>query len=193
MERAQHPDVADADTLDRARSGDVDALADLWIVYQPQLLGLLRGRGRTAAEDIASQVWIDVRRSIDRFAGDGDAFRRWIFTIAGRRSIDEARRAQRQATAVEAERSTLVAPAHAGFEDSLDSVMTWLRVLQPDAAEVVALRVIHDLPVAQVAELTGQSEANVRVLTHRALGRLRRLLDEPGQGLTAALPAPSVT
>lgn len=53
-----------------------------------------------------------------------------------------------------------------------------LATLQPAAAEVVMLRVVHELSVAEVAAITGRSETNVRVLAHRALERLRCTLDE---------------
>jgi len=176
------PKVADGTTLDRARRGDSDALADLWTIYQPQLLRLLRTQGRSAAEDISSQVWIDVGRSLERFEGDGVAFRSWIFTIARRRAIDEGRRTLRRheytSPAVDLQPATARVVDPLG--DSLDGVLALLSTLQPAAAEVVMLRVVHDLPVADVAAITGHSETNVRVLAHRALERLRETLDEAG-------------
>ncbi len=187
MEAGNDPRVADESTLDRARRGDSDALADLWTIYQPQLLRLLRAQGRSAAEDIASQVWIDVGRSVERFEGDGVAFRSWIFTIARRRAIDEGRRTLRRhelaspSVGLQPAAERLVDP----LGDSLDGVLALLSTLQPAAAEVVMLRVVHDLPVADVAAITGQSETNVRVLAHRALERLRQTLDEAGSAPAA--------
>lgn len=173
--RPIHP-IADDSVLERARRGDTDALADLWTIYHPQLLALLARRGRAVAEDVASQVWIDVERKIDCFEGDGRAFRSWIFTIAGRRAIDEARRVERRRRIVEATTSELLATGRpdSAFDGSLDGALAMLESLQTVAAEVVLLRVVHDLPVAEVAELTGQTESNVRVLMHRALDRLRQ-------------------
>lgn len=189
---AEVPTSADARVLELARAGDTDALADLWTIYQPQLLRLLQRRGRTIAEDVASQVWIDVGRAIDRFQGDGDDFRNWIFTIAGRRAIDESRRANRQAEIVaNPTMTTLDRPRHADvFDASLDGVIALLDTLQPDVAEVVMLRVIEDLPAAQVAALTGRSEGNIRVIAHRALDRLRETLDDLDAATSAgATPA----
>ncbi len=184
------PRIADEQTLDRARRGESDALADLWAIYQPQLLRLLRSRGRTAAEDIASQAWLDVRRSIDRFEGDGTGFRNWIFTIAQRRAIDEGRRTSRRNEYAYDPMSPRLAGRRASdpMGDSLDGVLALLRTLQPVAAEVVMLRVVHDLPVNEVAAITGQSEGNVRVLVHRALERLRETIDEGGAAMAAFTP-----
>ena len=174
--------TADLSMLDSARRGDSDSLADLWIIYQPQLLRMLRAQGRSAAEDIASQVWIDVRRNLERFEGDGVAFRNWIFTIAYRRAIDEGRRrAHRNEVTIESIAPRLAAcRAMDPLGDSLDNVLALLSSLQPVAADVVMLRVIYDLPVSEVAAITGESESNVRVLAHRALERLRQTIEEGG-------------
>ena len=79
-------------TPDAARVDDREALAELWRTHQAPLLRYLRSRRTPSPDDAASQVWIDVATSIDRFEGDDDEFRRWLFTIARRRNIDDARR-----------------------------------------------------------------------------------------------------
>lgn len=186
-----HSDAtADGPTLDRARRGESDSLADLWTIYQPQLLRMLRAQGRTAAEDITSQVWIDVRRNLDRFEGDGTAFRSWIFTIAGRRAIDASRQTYRRAevSMVSVEPTLATTRSNDPIDDSLDGVLALLETLRPVAAEVVMLRVVHDLPVSQVAAITGQTEANVRVVLHRALERLRGSIEAGGSLVDALVP-----
>jgi RNA polymerase sigma-70 factor (ECF subfamily) len=189
VETAPAGQIADAPTLERARLGDSDALADLWTIYQPRLLSMLRKRGRSSAEDITSQVWIDVGRNIARFVGDGDDFARWVYTIATRRAIDETRRAVRRHEIVVATES-MPRPRYVNnntLGDSLDGVLALLQTLQPAAAEIVMLRVVEDLPVAEVAEITGKSESHVRVIAHRALHSLRQTLEEA----TALAPRPT--
>jgi RNA polymerase sigma-70 factor (ECF subfamily) len=46
--------------------------------------------------------------------------------------------------------------------------------LPDNLAEAVMLRVVNELPIADVASVMGVSEGNVRVLVHRGLVRLRR-------------------
>jgi len=168
--------AADA-TLARATTGDRDALAELWRTYQPSLLRYLRARAVSCADDVASTVWIDVSSSIARFAGDGDDFRRWLFTIAHRRSVDEIRRTTRRREVVQ----PVVgdgAPAEAAdrtFEDggSLERALELVRRLPPEMAEAVMLRIVNEFTYADVAEILGTSEGNVRVLVHRGLRSLR--------------------
>ena len=53
-----------------------------------------------------------------------------------------------------------------------------IRRLSPDQQQVVLLRFAEELPVAEVARLMGKSEGAVKILQHRALSRLRKLLQE---------------
>ena len=52
--------------------------------------------GDSDAEDLSSDVWLDVARGLARFDGDASAFRAWVFTIARRRVIDVGRRVKRR-------------------------------------------------------------------------------------------------
>jgi len=161
-------------TLDAARCGDRDALADLWRTHQAPLLRYLRARRTQSPDDVASQVWIDIARSIDRFEGDDDDFRRWLFTIAHRRSVDEVRREVRR-TGLATRAADRIAVADAEHDhDALDRAIAMVATLPDNLAAAVMLRVVNDLPVSDVAAVLGITEGNVRVLVHRGLLRLRR-------------------
>lgn len=177
------------DWIERAREGDREALGALWRSHQHLLLRYFRGRGSTQAEDLASQVWIDVAASLHRFSGDGDAFRRWLFTIARRRQIDATRRSTRRPEDLDADAGANRADESSArqFEEvgALDRALALVRRLPPDMAEAVLLRVVADLAVDEVAQVMGRREGHVRVLVHRGL---RRLADE-----LAVTDEPSVT
>jgi RNA polymerase sigma-70 factor, ECF subfamily len=168
-------------TLDAARCGDREALAELWRTYQAPLLRYLRARRTPSPDDVASQVWIDVASSIARFEGGDDDFRRWLFTIGHRRSVDAIRRVvrtsePRRTLAVRAADHAAGADLEHEEHDALDRAIALLATLPDDQAEAVMLRVVNDLPTADVASVMGISVGNVRVLVHRGLTRLRRKL-----------------
>jgi RNA polymerase sigma-70 factor (ECF subfamily) len=172
--------------FDAARAGQRDAFADLWRTHQAPLLRYLRARRMASPEDVASQVWIDVARSIERFEGGADDFRRWLFTIAHRRSVDEVRRAVRQ-TYTPAARVEHAVGADIEHDrmDALDRAIAMVSSLPGDQAEAVMLRVVNDLAVADVAAVMGISEGNVRVLVHRGVLRLRRRISVTDDSLLA--------
>lgn len=168
--------VVSCDVIDRARGGSRAALGELWRVYQPQLLRFLRATGAPAAEDIASEVWIDVGRALNRFEGDGRALQRWLFTIARRRNIDEARRrARRKESPIPVDNHRqLASKDDPSIEtEPLESAIALVSALPTQMAEAVMLRIVHDLAAEDVASIMEISEGNVRVLTHRGLTKLR--------------------
>jgi RNA polymerase sigma-70 factor (ECF subfamily) len=164
----------------RARAGDEQALAELWRELNPLLLRYLRGRVGPAGEDVAAQTWLDAARRLPEFDGDDADFRRWLFTIARRRLIDEFRRRGRRPEEPVWPPPTELRSADAALDrtDDLASALALVRELPPDQADAVLLRVVGDLDVAQVAAVMGRSEGSVRVLVHRGLRRLATILEE---------------
>ena len=169
-----------SDVVDAAGRGEHWALAALFRAYQPVLLRYLRVQTPDSAEDVASEVWIGVARSIARFEGDEPAFRSWLFTIARRRVIDQRRRIARQPTRVLSDRLDDSPAADGddpaasvlgqlGAQGAVDDLVAELTAAQ---AEAVLLRVVAGLPVDEVAGIMGRSPGSVRVLCHRALRRL---------------------
>jgi RNA polymerase sigma-70 factor (ECF subfamily) len=163
----------------RAKEGNADALGELWRTYHHLLLRYFRGKGMADPEDLASTVWIEVATSLPRFDGDEPDFRRWLFTIAARRRIDDIRSSKRRdalderVQAVPAGHTAPAAADEAERSTALDRALAIVRTLPPDQAEAVLLRVLGDLSVAEVAEIMGRTEGNVRVLVHRGLKRLQ--------------------
>ena len=120
---------------------------------------------------------------LPQFSGDEPNFRSWLFTIAHRILIDDARRRQRrpQTTALGIDVETRAAGdvehealANVGAEwaDAL------VASLPPDQRAVVALRVTADLSLEQVADILGKRVGAVKSLQHRALESLRRRCEE---------------
>lgn len=170
--------------LDAAREGDGAALEALWRGHQPRLLRFLRGRGVEDPEDVATQVWIDAARNLRRFVGDGDDFRRWLFTIARHRVVDGRRVVARRRAASSAELARVEPAPGADVEfeahESLTRALTLVARLPTKMRDVVLLRIVADLSVADTATVMGLRPGHVRVLMHRALARLERELATPG-------------
>jgi RNA polymerase sigma-70 factor (ECF subfamily) len=181
-------DVDFAATLDAARLGDDRALAALWRELQPELLRYLRAGDPGAAEDIASDTWLEVTRRLDRFSGGEREFRAWLFTIARHRLIDARRRAARHRTAPVAwlpDRPGGDDPASDVLVDiSTEASLRLVSELPPEQAEVVRLRVMAGLNTVEVAQIMGKQPGNVRVLSHRGLRNLARRFSLMGIGLS---------
>ena len=173
--------------LGAARAGDTEAFALLFESAQPMLLRFLRVRAGADAEDVASQTWIHVIEGLDRFSGNEVGFRRWVATIARNLHVDLVRRGVRRPETPVDDVSALSpddrVPDVAELVETRDATRAALALvatLPPDLAELVMLRVVVGLDVAEVAALTGRSSGSVRVAVHRALKRLRATLESSG-------------
>jgi RNA polymerase sigma-70 factor (ECF subfamily) len=144
------------------------------------VLRYLYAREPSEAEDLASEVWLDVAAGIGRFRGDEDGFRAWVFTIARRRLLDLRRRASvRREKPVPLEllggdRGVGNAEGEALASLDADAAVALIATLPPDQSDVVLLRVIGDLSVAEVAKILGKRPGAIRALQHRALKGLAR-------------------
>lgn len=167
--------------LAAARSGDEAAFTLLFRAQQPVLLRTLTVlAGPSAAEDIAAEAWLSALRRLDRFTGDERGFRAWLLTIARARWVDSVRAEVRRP-----ETPHDVLPEQAGHDEvhgvverriTTERALALIGSLPPDTAEVLTLRIVADLDVAEVARIVGKTPNHVRVLTHRGLRRLARQL-----------------
>jgi len=168
--------------LAAAAGGDEHAFAILWRDLQPALLRYLRVVAPAVCEDLASETWLEVARGLARFQGSEAGFRSWVFTVAPQRVIDWRRREARHPTTPLPPEEV---PERPGPSDAADPVLEAISTraalaliaeLPPDQAEVVTLRVVAGLDVAQVATIVGKRAGAVRVLSHRGLRRLAERL-----------------
>jgi RNA polymerase sigma-70 factor, ECF subfamily len=170
--------------LAAAQVGEQWAVGRLYRALQPGVLRYLAARQPTDAEDIASQVWLEVARGLARFDGGEEEFRALVFTIA-RRRLSDARRARRrrrsdpvpvQMLAETASRTDDPADAVAAQVDGSEAIQRIAALLPAGQAEIVLLRVVGELSVEEVAAIVGKRPATVRVVQHRALRRLAKEL-----------------
>jgi RNA polymerase sigma-70 factor (ECF subfamily) len=168
--------------LEAAQAGAEWAMAALYKDLQPSVLVYLRTKEPFEAEDVASEVWLDIAAGLRRFEGDEDAFRRWVFTIARRRLIDLRRQAGRRHTTTMSP-ETLARREPSGDTEAVviaameaEEAMSMIVSLPPDQAEVVLLRLVAGFSAAEIATIMGKRPGTIRVLQHRALARLAKEL-----------------
>lgn len=169
------------DSLAAAKTGDETAFTVLFRFAQPAVLRYLRVIGRDRAEDLAGETWVQVVRGLDSFeASEPQAFRGWVLSIARHRWLDDQRaRGRRPEIAAQEVPDRPSANDVAAAVDemmSTESALALIAQLPPDQAEVITLRYIADLDVATTAETLGKEPGAVRVLAHRGLKRLEKLL-----------------
>ena len=146
---------------------------DAGAVYRelaPAVLGYLRAQGVVDPEDILGEIFLQVARDLHGVKGERADVRRWVFGVVRNRVIDDARRRARRPSPGGTDAPDRPGPdATEPFDPDL---LAALADLTPDQREVVVLRFVADLPLEEVAAITGRHVGAVKSLQHRALARL---------------------
>jgi len=172
--------------LEAARGGEQWALTALYRELQPPLLAYLRSRCPRDAEDVAQETWIDVARALGRFVGGEPDFRRLVFVIGKRRTIDQMRRASAGPTEPLPDGSNPVSALGDAEQEAIErlsaeeAVAAVAAILSPEHAEIVLLRVLGGFSAEEVAVIMGKKPSTVRSLQHRAIRRLAVALSPEG-------------
>ena len=150
---------------------------DVYRDLAPAVLGYLRSERARDPEDLLGEVFLQVTRDLSQFRGDRDDLRRWVFTIARHRVVDDARRRARRPRELDRELPDTAAQPQTEMIDP--ELVAALALLTDEQREVIVLRFVADLPLDVVARVTKRSVGAVKALQHRALAALGRILTAP--------------
>jgi RNA polymerase sigma-70 factor (ECF subfamily) len=177
-ERLEGAEVEFAGVLAAAREADEQALTILYKEHQPALRAFLEGMAPGHGDDLASETWISLARTLPSFEGDEHAFKRLLYTIARRRVADHGRASGRRHSLVTRMGSAAPPRARDVAEEAIErdsarqAVLRITSLLPRAQAEVILLRVVAGLTVPEVASVTGNTLGRVSVLQSRGLARL---------------------
>jgi len=177
--------------MERYSDGDAGAFRELYALVAPRLFGYLlhMARDRAIAEDLLQQTFLKVHRARGAYVRGADPLP-WIYAIAHRTFLDEARRQKRaiarvdkegevpEVAAVQDGRSQVEAETAAPRHDpelarrALDA----LESLPPQQREAVVLTKLDGKSIAEAAEIAGTSPGAMKVRAHRGYVALRKLL-----------------
>ena len=170
--------------LAAAVDGDGAAFAILWRDSHPPLLRYLWVAAGDSAEDLASDVWLDVARRLTKFKGGEAEFRGWLFTLARRKVIDKRRHDARHPESPTGDTQPLDRPspddtfAAAAEDISTTEALELIATLPHDQAEIIVLRVVVGMEATEVARIVGKTPGAVRVAAYRGLRALSARLAE---------------
>ena len=187
----------DSELIRAARAGDEQAWNAIYQHLHGPVLGYLRIRGADDPENLLGEVFLRMARGIHRFRGDLGGLKAYAMTTAANLLRDQARRqavrprlvleepaeiegasARRPGHAASAEEAALAAQGLTELEHLLDR-------LTVDQREVLYMRFVADLSLAETAKAMRRSTGAVKQLQHRALEVARDALRaETGEGST---------
>lgn len=172
-----------SDIIDRARRGDLNALSGIYRRYRLDIYRYLYYRvGQLeVAEDLTSEVFERMIRSIGKSRFQNTTFEAWLFQIARNLAIDYYRKMgirdhvplDEKQIAVEQNVDQTV--EHNMVSDQLVHALNGLNEAQRD---VVILRFAVSMPITQVAQTLNKSEDAIKGLQRRGLMAMRKILSD---------------
>jgi RNA polymerase sigma-70 factor (ECF subfamily) len=166
------------------RAGNTEAFVQLVRKYKRKVFGLAARFSRDAddLDDICQDVFIKIYENLGNFRGDAP-FEHWLSRITIRTCYDALRSRKKEKGNVPLE------SIHYSLEDSaiginqaaevaLNFLELALAQLRPEDRLVITLLELEEKSIREIAEMTGWSQANVKVRAFRARKKLKQLLEK---------------
>jgi RNA polymerase sigma-70 factor (ECF subfamily) len=173
---------------------DADAFGQLYRTHVDAIYRFLlrRSRSQEVAEEVTSATFERALRGLDSFHWRPGGFRGWLHRIAANELAEHYRGLQRAASpqAQRTLRRYAVGPGDGESDAMLDAIddldqlaadlerlAAALNRLSPGHQEVISVRYLAGLDVAEAADALGCTRGTLAVRSHRALSALRQELE----------------
>ncbi len=184
FERCPHDsDTEDVAILAEVHGGDLQRF-DLFVDrYKTRLVRYLHQRvgDVDAAEDLAQEIFVKVFRN-PAIAAKGARISTWLFTLARNAATDHLRWRQRRQkwfvrhVRLTARNSSIDPAMAASLEEDRVRIGALFKCLPEEQREVLTLRILGDLSLAEISEVTGVNLATVKSRLRYGLSKISEIL-----------------
>jgi RNA polymerase sigma-70 factor, ECF subfamily len=173
-------DMSDAELAQRVASGDTEAEAEVCRRMGPRirLYGLRHLRSAAAADDLVQQVLLKTLEALR--AGrlrDADKLAPFVLGTCRMTVLDQRRSARRQEQLLEEFGVMLVPEQREMPQLDGERLARCVEALKERERTVVVMTFYDERTAAKSGRALGLSEANVRVIRHRAIRQLRACME----------------
>jgi RNA polymerase sigma-70 factor (ECF subfamily) len=165
----------------RAQAGDREAFDRLFRLLQEPLYRYIFSLvgARAPAEDVLQEVFILIYRKI-RWLREPELLRPWVYRIATRKAFKHLKRERRWTEKAEDESAMfdLPAPSRGEMAPEIGAqlVAQLVERLSPASRAVIVLHYLHEMPLAEIAEVMGVALGTVKSRLAYGLDLMRRQL-----------------
>jgi len=168
------------DIVRRCQQGDLEEFESLYQEFAGKIYKFVYRRvgHKETAEDLTSQIFIKALNNLKKFTAEKGSFSAWIYRISRNTVIDYYR--TRKSIMDVSEFWGISAKDNISQEfankEALAKIGESLKKLKPEQQEIIIMRVWDDLSYKEIAQITGKSEANCKVIFSRAMRKLRETI-----------------
>ena len=176
--------------LKKALKGKKEAFSEIYDFYVVRIFRFiyLKTSSKETAEDLTSEVFLRYWKRIKKGMQDkslsesiaNDRIKPFLYKISRNLIIDFYRKKEVLTVEINEEIKEKIKDqgedilAEISAKQEVEEIMKALHKIKGEYREVIILRYIEELSVAEVAEIMGKNSGSVRVLLHRAIKALKR-------------------
>jgi RNA polymerase sigma-70 factor, ECF subfamily len=167
----------------RAVAGDTDAFGELYRLHLDAIYRyiVVRVSNPTDAEDLVGQVFLKAWEALPGYQQRGIRFSSWLYQIAHNLVIDHYRAQKPLQPASLSDHDQLESNRAATLDQVIEAeqsaaLATAVAQLPVEQQQVILLRFVRELDYTEVARVLDKSKGACRVIQHRALTALSRML-----------------
>ncbi|HID91731.1 TPA: RNA polymerase sigma factor [Candidatus Peregrinibacteria bacterium] len=173
--------------IEQVKQGNTEAFRIIVDRYRDAVYGLTLSMvaNREEAEELAQDAFFKIFKSIKGFRSESK-FSTWLYRITYNTCISHLRKSKHKL--VEVQEYHGVQDFNSGYnnliiEDNNNTIKTILAKLKPDDRVIIQLFYLEENSIKEIAEITGFSNANVKVKLHRSKQKLKSMMKENGFNL----------
>jgi len=174
-----------AQLLDKAKKGEEAALGEIYNLYFKKIYRFIffRVGHKEIAEDLAEEVFLKAFTKIASITNE-NSFEGWLYQVARNLVIDYYRQ-KKQVIALDEVENTLEYETNVidivNLEGQQKILLKLIRELAPEQQMVIRLKFFEDLENGEIAQLMDKNEGAIRVIQHRAINKIKELIDKLNQ------------
>lgn len=171
-----------SEILTRAQAGKEEALTELYNHYFERIYKFIyyRVSHKEVAEDLTEEVFIKSFHGLKNLQ-QTEAFEGWLYQIA-RNSVIDYYRSKKNLVPLEDVENTLEYETNivdiVNLQTEHTLLIKVLKDLTPEQQTVIKLKFFEDLDNSTIAKMMDKQEGAIRVIQHRAIAKLKELIDE---------------
>ena len=171
------------EVISRAQGGDADVIGALYQRYRVDVFRYLYYRvgDQQTAEDLTAEVFLRMIRALERYRAGNTPFEAWLYQIARNMAIDHHRKMKIR-NHLPLDENLVSETGDVGQEVELgltsELLVKALAELNEVQRDVLILRFVNGVRIAQVAQMLHKSESAIKAHQRRALLALREILTD---------------
>ncbi len=165
-----------------AVGGDSSAFGALYDHYHAMIYRfvIVKVGSREEAEDITHQMFLSAWQKIGTYKHKGYPFSTWLYQIARNQVIDHYRAKKNDVSLEKVDPESIAVfvdqSANLAEKMQIEKVRIAIARLKPDHQDVIILRFVEDMSLKETAAALKKSEGAVKLVQHRAIRELKKIL-----------------